>query len=292
MVHRQLGYAPLQGQPVTLWHRVGEFLQTAYHGEVVVQQLPDACRVCLMDGRCLSLAVVVGLRLGQIHALCPYQQLGCELLVLAVVDAGREAQLSSDALTEQVTAGCPPDILTAHQFRAALHPRGIERVGTLTVVVGEVEHHHVGIFIVADDVKTVLIGCLDQEVVAVDNLDVFTLRHRQCRVSGHAHTTVLLSEVDDLVTVFQQAVHRTVVRAVVHDDDLPLCRTQRESEDAVDTRAQHIQRQVVTRQDKADQWLLFHIGCKGNKKYGNLSGFNFISKKVEPTSVLLQKKHL
>lgn len=72
----------------------------------------------------------------------------------------------------------------------------------------------------------------------------------------------------------------TAVRAIIHDDDLPLCRSQREPEDAVDGFAQQFRGQVIVCQDKTDQWLLFHIGCKGNKKYGNLCGFNFISKKV------------
>lgn len=133
-------------------------------------------------------------------------------------------------------------------------------------IVGEVEHHHVGILMMAKDVETVVVGDLEQHVVAIDKLDIMAFRHRQTRVAGDAHATVLLAHVDDLVAIAEQVVHRTLVRAVVDNDDLPLGGLEVQPQDAVDGVAEQLGRQVVVCQDKADQWLLLHsmlFVCKG-----------------------------
>ena len=100
---------------------------------------------------------------------------------------------------------------------------------------GEVEHHDIGILVMTDDVETVVIRCLQETVIAVDELDIFALSHRHARVPGCANATVLLTHINNLVAISEQVVHRTFVRTVVHDDNLPLRWLETQPQDAVDT---------------------------------------------------------
>ena len=105
MVHRELCYAPLEGLTLFIGPTVGQFIQACDDGQVVGQPFVDPRGIVLVDGRCRALTVEVGLGIGGVDGLGPYQQLGRELLVLAVLDARCERQLTPDGLTEETAAG-------------------------------------------------------------------------------------------------------------------------------------------------------------------------------------------
>ena len=115
----------------------------------------------------------------------------------------------------------------------------------------EVEDHHLWT-ILADDIKAVFVGSLCQHVVAIHKLQVFACRHLDACVTGTTQPLVLLTDIDDVVSVFHQVVHRTGFRAVVNHDDLPFVWLQCEGEDAVDTFAEHLHREVIVGQDETD----------------------------------------
>jgi hypothetical protein len=119
MIHRELCHTPLQGQTLFMGAPVGKGVQTADDGEMVCQPLVCTLGTLLMDGRGLALAVVVGVGIGGVDGLGTNEQLGRELLVLAVFDAWREQQLAAHRLTEKVATGRAPQVFAAHQGRAA-----------------------------------------------------------------------------------------------------------------------------------------------------------------------------
>ena len=73
----------------------------------------------------------------------------------------------------------------------------------------KVEKYHIGILAISHDVETMLVGSLYQRVVAINQLDIFSLGHLQTGIAGYAHATILLTYVDDVVSITNQFVHRT-----------------------------------------------------------------------------------
>ena len=126
---------------------------------------------------------------------------------------------------------------------------------------GEVEHHHIGIAILSYEVETLLIRHRQQTVVTIDNLDKLSLGHIHRRVSCHTDTAIFLTHVDDVIAVFQQIIHRTLIRTVVYDNNLPLSTLEVQFQDAVDTLAEHVCGQVVAGHDETDQRLSSIVAC-------------------------------
>lgn len=72
--------------------------------------------------------------------------------------------------------------------------------------------------------ETVVVRSLQQQVVGIDELEVLACGHLYARVAGPAESLVLLAYVDDVVAVVHELFYRTIFGAVIHNDNLPLCR--------------------------------------------------------------------
>ena len=237
VVHRQLCHAALHGLAVSVGQRVGNLLQVHDDLHCVVQTAVGAGTILLVDGRRATLPVVVGFGVGGVDLLGPDDELCREVLVLAVVDAGLEAQLPQHGAVEQAAADGSMQVAGAHQVGTAhgLHGfRLCSRFRSRCLLMGEVEHHHLGVGILADDVEALSVG-IQQTVVAVNKLDVISLRHVQRRIACHADSAVLLPHIDDAVAIVQQPVHRTGVGTIVNNDNLALVGLHGQRQDAVDT---------------------------------------------------------
>ena len=205
--------------------------------------------MCVGDDRTGTLAVEVGLRIGDDHTFGTEQELGRELFIF-MNDAGCEAQIAEDGTCEEIAAGGTTDVVVAHIVGTVLY-RTVLIGPDSSVCAGEVEDNHLGTA-VAYQTDAVLVRGLDELVVAVDELQVFASCRLDACVPGFAESFVVLADIDDVSAVFHQVVHRTLFRAVVNDDNLPFAALHGEGEDAVDTRAEHLHWQVVIGQDETD----------------------------------------
>ena len=99
------------------------------------------------------------------------------------------------------------------------------------------------------------VRCLQQVVVAIDELEVGPRCHLDACITRLTQSLVVLTDIDDVVAIVQELVHWADIRAVVDNDDLAFGWLQRKCQDAVDTLAEHLQRQVVIGYDEADERL-------------------------------------
>ena len=144
----------------------------------------------------------------------------------------------------------PHILTTTHRIQIA--------IGTILSTSGrEVEDNDVGLLLTGY-VNAVLVRCLDEQVVTIYKLQILTSCHLDACIASFAETHVLLTDIDDVIAILLQVVHRTLFRAVINDNDLALTTVEREGEDAVDTFAEHLHRQVKIGQNKTDQRFL-HI---------------------------------
>ena len=254
IVHRELCHASLQSCAAVDGLTVCDGAEAADDAAGVLQSLQALADGLAVDDGVWALAIVVGLRIGESDRLSPQQQLRGELLVL-VVDARSEAQVAKDAAAEEIATGRAPDVLAAHILAArrwlAVVPDGL---GVCLRRVCEAEDHQLGLM-APQKVEAVGVGCLQEGVVGIDELEVGALCHLDARIACLAQSLVVLTDIDDVVAIAHELVHRTEVRAVVDNDDLSLGSGQRELHDAVDALAEHRERQVVIGYDKADERL-------------------------------------
>jgi hypothetical protein len=123
---------------------------------------------------------------------------------------------------------------------------------------GLVKQYRVGILI-PHDVETVLVGCPDEVIVAIDKLDILPCGTAQPHVSCRRQPLIGLPDVDDLFSQLGPFVDRCLVAAVVYHDDLTLILGQRQFQDTLQTFFHHLHRDVIRGDDEADQWLRWNI---------------------------------
>ena len=95
-----------------------------------------------------------------------------------------------------------------------------------------------------------LVGGLYQVVVGIYKLQVLSVAHLDAPVAGTAESGVGLTDIDDVAQVATELTCRTLVRAVVDDDDFAFRLAQRQGQDAVQALAEHRHGQVVVGHDK------------------------------------------
>ena len=101
--------------------------------------------------------------------------------------------------------------------------------------VGEVEHHHIYIFLIPNDVKTLFVRCLDKTVISINQLNKLSFCHIQSLVAGSADTVVLLAYIDDVILILHQVIDGTLVGSVIYHDNLTLEGAQGELQNAFNT---------------------------------------------------------
>ena len=75
---------------------------------------------------------------------------------------------------------------------------------------------------ITDNIETMFVGCLNEEVVSIDKLNKSALGHSNAGITCGRRSPIRLAYEDDILNKTTQCIDRRKVGAVVNDDDLPL----------------------------------------------------------------------
>ena len=98
-----------------------------------------------------------------------------------------------------------------------------------------------------------------KECLIIDPADRADVIIRKIKETGACPAGILLTHVDNIVTILHQSVYRTDLRAVVNDNDFALSRLQSQCQNAINAFKQHLNWQVVVSYDKTYQRLGFFM---------------------------------
>ena len=250
IVHRQLCHTTAQRHALTFGNGGRGLLQAVDDVSHVLKALPRVGFVGLMGDRLFTLAVVVGVGLGEVELVGLEQKQGCELLVL-VVDAWGEAQVVEHEPSEQIAACRCPQVVVM-QIRGASHRsfNGDVVFAVASRLCVQTEEHHVGI-VLLHPLQALAIGVAEQTVVAVDKLNVAACGNTQAVVASHAQTAVLLPQVDHAILPVREFGKGCHFAAVVDQHNLTFVVVKSQRANALQTLAEQLVRHVVGGDDEA-----------------------------------------
>ena len=204
-----------------------------------------------MQRRGCMLPIEIGFGRGGKQKLRLQNKLCRELFIFSIMPHGCETKAMQQMLAKQIATSCASQIVLLHIFNARARP--------LIVICKwhlgrsrQLEQDQIGLMI-AHQIQAMFIGRLQQIVVAINKLQILSLRHADATITCHAQPLVGLLHINQLIAKVEKHIDGRLATSIINHYQLTVIAAQREFKNAFNTCTQLPRVGVASGNDETHQ---------------------------------------